>query len=61
MQHIQDTVGDEMVRPSQDQVVYLDLSEPDAVTVYQQSGSGGLSGLLAKLGALAGDVIEYFR
>ena len=50
-----------MVRPSQDQVVYLDLSEPDAVTVYQQSGSGGLSGLLAKLGGLAGDVIEYFR
>lgn len=61
VQHIQDTVGDEMVRPSQDQVVYLDLSEPDAVTVYQQSGSGGLTGLLAKLGALAGDVIEYFR
>ena len=61
VQHIQDTVGDEMVRPSQDQVVYLDLSEPDAVTVYQQSESGGLSGLLAKLGALAGDVIEYFR
>ena len=61
VQRIQDTVGDEMVRPSQDQVVYLDLSEPDAVTVYQQSGSHGLSGALEKLGALVNNVIEYFR
>lgn len=60
-QRLQDTVGDEMVRPSQDQVVYLDLSEPDAVTVYQQSGSSGLSGALEKLEELVGGAIEYFR
>ena len=31
---IQEAVGDTMVRPTTDQVVYIDLSAPDTVTVY---------------------------
>ena len=31
---IQAAVGDTMIRPTGDQVVYIDLSAPDTVTVY---------------------------
>lgn len=36
IQRIEETLGDEMMRPSSEQVVYIDLSQPDAVTVYNQ-------------------------
>lgn len=58
---IQEAVGDTMVRPTGDQVVYIDLSEPDTVTVYQNTIPSPLFSLLGRVGNLFGGIIEYFR
>ena len=59
---IQEVVGDTMVRPTSDQVVYIDLSEPDTVTVYQgNAGPSGLRSILEGIGDIFGSIIEYFR
>lgn len=58
---IQSAVGDTMVQPSPEQVVYLDLSEPDAVTVYQKADAHGLAGAAEKAKSLLAGLIEYFR
>ena len=59
---IQNTVGDTMVRPTGDQVVSIDLSEPDSVVLYgQEEGQGGLSGAIQSVKTIVGDMIEYFR
>ena len=58
---IQSAVGDTMVQPSPEQVVYLDLSEPDAVTVYQRADAHGLAGAAEKVKSLLAGLIEYFR
>ena len=62
MAAIEAAVGDTMVRPTEDQVVYLDLSEPDTVTIYQDEPAGSaVGGALKELGQLVGGVVEYFR
>ena len=61
VERIESVVGDTMVQPSQDQVVYLDLSEPDAVTVYQKTDARGLTGVVEQAKKLLAGVIEYFR
>lgn len=58
---IQAAVGDKMVRPTSEQVVYIDLSEPDTVTVYQDTAPSPLLSLLGGAGELFGGIIEYFR
>ena len=59
---IQNTVGDTMVRPTGDQVVYIDLSEPDSVVLYgQEDAKTGIPGLLAGLDEIISSLIEYFR
>ena len=59
---IQEAVGDTMVRPTSDQVVYIDLSAPDTVTVYEKEGVGsGFRLLLDGAGDIFGSIIEYFR
>ena len=59
---IQEAVGDTMVRPTGEQLVYIDLSAPDAVTVYQgRAGIPGVQGLLDGVKDIFGNVIEYFR
>ena len=62
MDTIQAAVGDTMVRPTSDQVVYIDLSEPDTVVVYgEQAGENSLVSAVKELGAVLGEFIEYFR
>ena len=62
MDTIQAAVGDTMVRPTNDQVVYIDLSEPDTVVVYGQgNGENSLVSAVKELGAALGEFIEYFR
>ena len=62
METIQAAVGDTMVRPSQDQVVYIDLSQPDTVTVYNsEPEESALGSLLEDLTHAVGGAIEYFR
>lgn len=61
MAHIQAAVGDTMVRPTNDQVVYIDLSAPDTVTVYGEQANGGLSAALTEGKNAIARLIEYFR
>ena len=51
-----------MVRPTNDQVVYLDLSEPDSVVLYgEEEMTQGPMGLLKGLEELFGDLFAYFQ
>lgn len=34
IQRIEETLGGEMIRPTSDQVVYIDLSQPDVITIF---------------------------
>ena len=62
MERIQAAVGDTMVRPTSDQIVYLDLSEPDSVVLYgEQNTVTGPAGALEALGEIAESLMEYFR
>jgi len=61
MEKIQAAVGDTMVRPTGSQAVYLDLSEPDAVIVYDELKDNKLLDALKSVGSTLGDLIEYFR
>lgn len=62
MERIQAAVGDTMIRPTGDQVEYIDLSEPDSVVVYgQEDAKTGIPGLLAGLEEIISSLIEYFR
>lgn len=59
---IQEAVGDTMVKPTSEQVVYIDLSEPDTVTVYKgENGLSGLQNLLSGVENVFDSIIEYFR
>lgn len=61
MEKIQASVGDTMARPSSSQAVYLDLSEPDSVVVYDGLKDNWLMDALKNVGQALGDMIEYFR
>ena len=62
MERIQQAVGDTMVRPTNDQVVYLDLSQPDSVVLYgEEERSTGFAGMLEGLADIAASFVEYFR
>lgn len=59
---IQEAVGDTMLRPTSEQVVYIDLSEPDTVVVFETSGiEGGLRSLRQGLERVVDGIVEYFR
>jgi hypothetical protein len=61
MQAIQEAVGDTMVRPTYDQVVYIDLSEPDTVVIYGEEAFSGLKGALKGLEEVFDGIFEYFQ
>ena len=61
MEKIQAAVGDTMVRPTGSQAVYLDLSEPDCVIVYDSLKDNRLLDALTGAVGTLGEVIEYFR
>ena len=61
MEKIQAAVGDTMVRPTNSQAVYLDLSEPDTVVVYDNLKNNKLFSVIAGAGETLGELIEYFR
>jgi hypothetical protein len=61
MDKIQAAVGDTMVRPTNSQAVYLDLSEPDTVVVYDNLKNNKLFSAVAGIGETLGELIEYFR
>ena len=59
---VQAAVGDTMVRPTNEQVVYIDLSAPDTVTVYGDgTGTSWFQRVADGAGEVFGSIIEYFR
>ena len=51
-----------MVRPTGDQVVYIDLSEPDTVIVFEkEKGNTGFQVIADGIGSLFISITEYFR
>ena len=62
MSTIKAAVGDTMVRPTSDQIEYIDLSEPDAVEVFSDAKGGNVIANMAhEVTDFLGGVIEYFR
>ena len=61
MAAIQSAVGEGMTRPSGSQVVYLDLSEPDTVVVFDKLKDSRVMDTMKNVGRTLGDMIEYFR
>ena len=62
MASIQERVGENMVRPTADQVIYIDLSEPDTVTVFSENGeNSALQEAVNEAKDAVGGLIEYFR
>lgn len=51
-----------LTKPSSNQSVYIDLSEPDNTVVYDASGaSTGIAGFFQAVGSLFSSAVEYFR
>jgi len=49
-------------KPTGDQSVYIDLSEPDNAVVYgAEQGTSGISGFFRAVGELFSSAVEYFR
>ena len=61
MAAIQNAVGEGMTRPNGSQVVYLDLSEPDTVVVFDKLKDSAVVDTMKNVGQALGDMIEYFR
>jgi hypothetical protein len=62
MEHLQAAVGVTMIRPSKEQITYLDLSQPDSVILHAQSPkTGGVSGLVQGAQEIFYSLVEYFR
>jgi len=62
LEYIQAVVGETMVRPSANQIEYIDLSQPDSVELYlEQDRTPGVVGALKGIGEVISDVVEYFQ
>lgn len=55
------TAGNTMVKPQNGQVIYVDLSEPDSVTYFEETGGAtGLGGAVEELQSIITQIMEYF-
>lgn len=62
MDHLQAAVGDTMIRPTGDQITYIDMSQPDSVVIHDQQGAvQGLAGMVGAVQEVFSDLIEYFN
>lgn len=51
-----------MVQPKSNQIIYLDLSEPDSAVLYgQEEEVSGFQSFLEQIKTLLADAVEYFR
>lgn len=57
------TSNGSMVKPQSGQILYLDLSEPDSVVLFEQSETPlkGVEGMLQSVRAVFTNVVEYFK
>ena len=51
-----------MVQPKSNQIIYLDLSEPDSAVIYgAEKEAGGIQQGLDRIRSILADAVEYFR
>lgn len=52
-----------MVKPQSGQIIYLDLSEPDSLILFEQKEAPlkGVEGALRSIKEVLSNVVEYFR
>ena len=56
------TASGAMVRPQNGQVVYVDLSEPDTETFFNQDEvASGLDGMFESVKSIASEIVAYFQ
>lgn len=61
-EHLQAAVGGTMIRPTADQITYLDMSQPDTVVVHRAgTGVSFVDNAVRGAKGLFSDVVEYFR
>ncbi len=62
MASLQAAVGDTMAKPTNEQYVYIDLSEADSVVIYGQEDTvAGPAGLLAGGKEIVENILDYFH
>lgn len=56
------TADNSMFKPQNGQVIYVDLSEPDTVTYFDEdSKASGLKGAMESIQSIFTEIVEYFR
>ena len=56
------TADNSMVKPQNGQVIYVDLSEPDTVTYFEEENAAtGLDGAVEGIQSIITEIVEYFR
>ncbi|OUN23179.1 hypothetical protein B5G34_04090 [Flavonifractor sp. An82] len=56
------TADNSMVKPQNGQVIYVDLSEPDTVTYFEEENTAaGLEGAVEGVRSIITEIVEYFR
>ena len=52
-----------MVKPQAGQILYLDLSEPDSVVLFNEEETPveGINGAIRGIQDILGNVVEYFK
>ena len=61
LQHLQAAVGGTMVRPTADQITYIDMSRPDSVVLFNDNAVTGADGAVRGVSHIFSSVVEYFR
>lgn len=62
LQHLQAAVGDTMIRPTADQITYIDMARPDSVVLFNgNAATPGAAGAAKGAGNIFSNVVEYFR
>ena len=57
------TADGSMVKPQAGQILYLDLSEPDSVVLFNEEETPveGINGAIRGIQDILGNVVEYFK
>lgn len=62
MEHLEAAVGTSMIRPTSDQITYIDMSRPDSVVLHGNgSAMTGAAGAVRGAQEIFSGMIEYFR
>ncbi|MBQ3135689.1 MAG: hypothetical protein IJB75_07770 [Oscillospiraceae bacterium] len=61
LQHLQAAVEGTMIRPTPDQITYINMSRPDSVVLFNDVATSGAAGAAKGAGNIFSSMVEYFR